>query len=188
MPDPDFLTGCHGWHNQFDYPDDLPADWRLCYYSNELRSVIVPAALWSSIDQQAEQWMQDTDDEFKFVFEVPATELDNAAPLELFNVLQQRFNGYYRLPGSESTQQLIANQDSSWTVWRPDSGVEFPKTKTAVLVLTSSDDLTFLKQLANKLARHQDETAANVGLFSKNVEKSFEIAKQIKTLVELLGF
>jgi hypothetical protein len=58
------------------YPEDLPDDWRFCYYSNEIRSVLVPFGDIFSADPQ--QWREDCDDAFRFIFECPIDDSANA--------------------------------------------------------------------------------------------------------------
>lgn len=74
------LIGCRGWkHDEWRpefYPEDLPADWRFCYYSNEIRSVLVPFG--DIYDDDARQWWEDCDDAFRFVFECPIHSSDIA--------------------------------------------------------------------------------------------------------------
>lgn len=71
------LIGCWGWdHAEWVadvFPEEMPADWRFCYYSNEHRSVVVPASTWAraSADDVA-GWVADCDPEFSFVVELPA--------------------------------------------------------------------------------------------------------------------
>ena len=71
------LIGCWGWdHAEWVadvFPEEMPADWRFCYYSNEHRSVVVPASTWAraSADDVA-GWVEDCDPEFSFVVELPA--------------------------------------------------------------------------------------------------------------------
>ena len=65
------LIGCRGWN--YDewapdfYPEELPEDWRFCFYSNEIRSVLVP--LGDALGADPQQWREDCDEEFRFVFE-----------------------------------------------------------------------------------------------------------------------
>lgn len=72
------LIGCRGWdHDEWTpefYPEDLPDDWRFCFYSNEIRSVLVPFADIYNADPR--QWREDCDAAFRFVFECP---IDGAA-------------------------------------------------------------------------------------------------------------
>ncbi len=70
------LIGTRGWlHPAWDesfYPPELPPEWRFCFYSNRLRSVLVPAELWPDLARaDAAQWAQDSDPLFRFVLEVP---------------------------------------------------------------------------------------------------------------------
>lgn len=82
------LLGCYDWdHPDWVpgfYPEDLPADWRLSYYANEHRVVLVPAARLHDATAIA-QWVQDVDVGFRFVFEfeqVPAGVTDpDVAPV-----------------------------------------------------------------------------------------------------------
>ncbi|MHB8454311.1 MAG: DUF72 domain-containing protein [Acidiferrobacterales bacterium] len=71
------LVGTYGW--EYDswvgsfYPPQLPDEWRFCYYSNRLRSVLLPADFWRSVGADtAKHLLQDTDPEFRFVLELPA--------------------------------------------------------------------------------------------------------------------
>lgn len=70
-----FQVAAHGWHypdwhGDF-YPDDLPEDWRLAYYGNEFRAVVVPAAYWETVDSvEVERWVEDTREQFTFYLEV----------------------------------------------------------------------------------------------------------------------
>jgi len=72
------MIGTRGWEHapwlgDF-YPDELPPDWRFCYYSNNLRSVLVPQELWPETGRaQVAQWAEDSDPAFRFVIELPAT-------------------------------------------------------------------------------------------------------------------
>ena len=54
------------------YPAELPEDWRFCFYSNNLRSVLVPQETWDSAQRvDVAQWQEDSDPEFRFVIELP---------------------------------------------------------------------------------------------------------------------
>jgi hypothetical protein len=63
------MTGAVGidndaWQSVF-YDDDLPADWRIAYYSSLLRSVLLPQHEWSkAVDQR---WYEEVDEGFHFV-------------------------------------------------------------------------------------------------------------------------
>ncbi len=71
------MIGTRGWEhaawNGGFYPPELPDDWRFCYYSNNLRSVLVPQATWATVARSdVAQWVTDSDAAFRFVLEIPA--------------------------------------------------------------------------------------------------------------------
>jgi uncharacterized protein YecE (DUF72 family) len=71
------MIGTRGWNpvsgGDF-YPPELPDDWRFCFYSNNLRSVLVPQEIWDAAQRaDAVQWLEDSDPAFRFVIELPAT-------------------------------------------------------------------------------------------------------------------
>lgn len=70
----DFVTlgwDLPGWPGDF-YPSDLPAQWRLTYFSNAFGAVLVPAELWSGADAaQLGVWVDDVNPGFRFYLEFP---------------------------------------------------------------------------------------------------------------------
>jgi len=76
------------WENSF-YPEDLPADWRLGYYSNEFNTVMVPAFYWQ------EGYMADCQDlldevhpGFQFFIECDEQIFDTTPLLDLTEALK----------------------------------------------------------------------------------------------------
>jgi hypothetical protein len=57
-----------GWDREY-YPDDLPEDWRLDYYANEFRGLLIPAAVWAE-DPDVGQWLEDVSEAFVFYFQL----------------------------------------------------------------------------------------------------------------------
>lgn len=97
MPE-SLLIGTYGWehpawHGSF-YPPELPADWRFCFYSNRLRSVMVSAESWRTTDAgQTRLWLEDCDPQFRFVLELPATLATPAMP-EVFDAHWADFSAH----------------------------------------------------------------------------------------------
>ena len=59
------------WSDNF-YPEDLPEDWLLSFYGNEFPVVAVPSSIWSDDPaEQIEEWLENSDEHFQFVFEWP---------------------------------------------------------------------------------------------------------------------
>ncbi len=63
----------YGWEGeawQGFYPADLPEDWRMDYYGNEFRAVVIPASVWQRITPAVvEEWLDAIHAEFQFYFE-----------------------------------------------------------------------------------------------------------------------
>ena len=75
MPDldqlPALLLLSRGWNHEawIDfYPPDLPPEWRLGYYSNEFRAVLIPEAVWRGQPEPA-LWLAEVNDQFLFYLE-----------------------------------------------------------------------------------------------------------------------
>ncbi len=80
-----------GWRGRF-YPEELPEDWRFCYYSNWLRAVLVPAETWGAVTRgEVRAWAEDCDPEFRFVLELPAEVTAPAPPSALRAQLAEFF-------------------------------------------------------------------------------------------------
>ncbi len=75
MKDYRVLIGTYGWqHAQWQggfYPEDLPADWQLAYYSNEFPVVLLPAAYWQQAGVDVVGWLTESNDTLRFIVEWP---------------------------------------------------------------------------------------------------------------------
>lgn len=71
----------HGeWANEVFYPEDLPEDWYLSFYSNEFPVVLVTNDLWQNeadITQLLEEVEEQATEGFKIVFECDWSTADN---------------------------------------------------------------------------------------------------------------
>ncbi len=119
-PHNDILIGATGW-NHSDwigsyYPQDLPEDWRLSYYSNELNTVLVTERDWSHKQKtDLKQWVNDTHDEFIFFFELDlftCTNMGENRPLatllnSLNNDLEQVGGLLITVPANASEADLL---------------------------------------------------------------------------------
>lgn len=89
------MIGTRGWNHVSGgdfYPAELPDDWRFCFYSNNLRSVLVPQETWDSAQHaDVAQWLEDSDPAFRFVIELPATIGSPLTPGKREQVLAQFF-------------------------------------------------------------------------------------------------
>lgn len=70
------LIGARGWEHEawtgLFYPDDMPREWRLVYYANEFRTVLVPGDTWERVSpEQVSRWREDVGEGFVFFLEPP---------------------------------------------------------------------------------------------------------------------
>jgi hypothetical protein len=98
-----FQVAARGWWHEAwcggYYPDDLPEDWRLAYYGNEFRAVVVPAAYWLTVDAlEVERWAEDVHDNFTFYLEVADLLTDWERFAAMLKPLQGRIGGVLLRP------------------------------------------------------------------------------------------
>ena len=99
----DIIVAAHGWSHpgwaEKFYPEDLPEDWQLSYYSNEFRAVVVPAAAWSTGDPlEIERWVEDVSEDFVFYLEVVGLQTDWAKLAEAVKPMGEQLGGILLRP------------------------------------------------------------------------------------------
>jgi len=118
------------WYGNF-YPDDLPEDWQLSYYSNEFDAVVLPASEWVDLDiVEIERWVEDVPEGFLFYLEVEDLMTDWEQTAEMLKPLGEQLGGLLLRPlevdgdlATISTTIDAAIQLASVSVLLPD-GVE----------------------------------------------------------------
>lgn len=80
----------YGWTpanwRQFFYPDDLPEDWLVSYYSNEFNCILLPMAGW--LAAEADGALADVPKRFRFYLEITPESVQDDNGLRLREVLQ----------------------------------------------------------------------------------------------------
>lgn len=213
---PDLLIGTYGWeHPQWHggfYPEELPEDWRFCFYSNRLRAVVVPAALTQSADAAVvQQWHADSDDAFRFIWEVTASAVSDIAPLlQTLAPLAARSAGILWRPPSVGASALallnafapvsidlppaaideelaaaLARHDAGFC-WHV-SGASLPRAGGKLTIaLMEHGDARALRRVLETLAAHT-RTHAAAGVFFTDPTRSATLAEQARVLAELMG-
>jgi len=118
MNKPEIRIGARGWRHESwigdFYPDDMPHEWWLTYYSNEFENVLVP---WSYLrDCEAETvqtWLDDTHDRFVFFLEVAASASQQHVE-NILRTLSPRLGGVL-ITGSDS--DVISTDEISRVKW-----------------------------------------------------------------------
>ena len=216
----ELLIGCRGW--DYDawvpdfYPPDLPAAWRFCYYSNQHRSVLVPARQLAGADlDRVTGWREDCDDGFRFVFELTSALLE-PSPLQAWQKWRQilapvkELTAGFLITGPEA-QSLYqpAREDfpgarlwwdppdgvarsepgpgPTWGgVWRPQREARPARPDAPVLALTGELDLRRLRKVLESLAEIAGRTGA-AALFFDDCRNGSKLSRDARFLAEMMG-
>ncbi len=101
-------VGAVGWERpdwvRGYYPVDLPEDWRLAYYGNEYRVVLVPAPAIAHAGVQAvARWCAEVPEGFRFYFELEDTFTERDERRRLLEALACRLGGFVLQGSPERT-------------------------------------------------------------------------------------
>ena len=107
-------TGALGWQheawNDTYYPEDLPEDWRLDYYSHHFNFVVIRQVEWRQATRDdITQWLEDVPDDFLFYLSVDAGNPDSGLLDQLLlitSIMGKRLSGI--LPGG--MKQHVPNE------------------------------------------------------------------------------
>jgi len=169
------LLGFSGWPLVWpDYfPEDLPEDWRLAYYSNDADALVLSADELHAIDaEDLEEWCDDLPGYFRFYLKVDALADVSAEHLE---VLGEHL-GAFLLPesavNSMNDRSWVAMADGTWGV----SGQ--PR---MVFLEYEQTDLRSMRELLQKLPKELDAL-----ILDRDISDPLSLA-ELKTLTLLLG-
>ena len=201
------LIGCFGYdHPQWTpepYPEDLPAGWRFCYYSNEVHSVVLPASLLAdSDDERVQVWTDDCDDDFRFVLELTPGLL-GAQPDRGFASLRKRLAPIANrlaaamVVGPVPTQWLDTLVDTidlalcSTVVGATPGHLWYPAQLPAsslpgegvILAMVEECGLKEMRSIIERLGRQNADT----GLFFCDPGNAWRQVRQAQQLADLLG-
>lgn len=186
------------WHEDF-YPPDLPPDWRLSYYANEFREVLVPASVWlREHTPDLRQWDEDTAHEFRFYIHVTATllsRLDWSTVIQrllsldeklggivmdrrsaAFGQFAQALNGVY--PEAEIFEDAGELVEGSLRCWR---GVE-----GNLIGRLNGICNTDLKRLRTHIERFVETTETESGVIF--IEGDIKVVQDATVIARLLGY
>ncbi len=159
-------VAAYGWESepwQGFYPADLPEDWRLDYYSNEFRAVVIPAEVWREMtEEMVEEWADAVHDEFRLYFEVTSEQKLSAEQSAAINSLGEQFGGWVCRSHSEA-----ATLPSVWY-----EGEVEPRQMREVI-----------EQL------HQELGSKSRGVIVvSSTNEPWDVASDMRLLVELMGY
>jgi hypothetical protein len=178
--------GTLGWRqpdwSQHYYPADLPEDWRLGYYANELSAVLLEPAAWCDQDEQVlDDWRDETHPGFRFYLLADAA-VDVQAQSRRAATLGARLGGllWPASPAPAGTLAPIADLPERVRGWGDARGLRLALLDVAGLDLRGRRGL--LDALAPRLEQGQ---SAAVILVAPGVTPAD--AHELQTVAELMG-
>lgn len=114
------IIGSWGWrHSEWKkdvfYPDDLPEEWQLAYYSNEFDVAVVPASYWAVDGYGEDDWLDDVTDEFMFYIDWPFQQLADQADYEkCAQYCQQLDQQLVAVLLNGDVWQTLSNEQQQW--------------------------------------------------------------------------
>lgn len=205
--------GTYGWRHANEstsfYDPNLPPEWRLSWYANHFRIVVIPASY--EVDAgKIERWLEDTDPAFRFILELDRTPLvaktDDNYGLTL-RATERLFNGQLdaflyrprRISGQHSKPPPIVPADltnASFCVERGESRINEPvdagsrfddvapgKSALDSVVYSSCIDLPQIRILLESMRQAQSK---NQALIFTDEKSAYTDAQQARILNDLL--
>lgn len=179
------------WDRDY-YPEDIPQEWKLGYYANELTAVVVPEALWKQADpEQLEEMAEDVHEEFGFYFQIKAHWPSVQEYERLYSIFADNVFGF--LVESASIQKP-SNVDGRNFIFPasvyPGAGcswseLELAGSKDCVIRITAESELRQLKQQFEQLAKVMD-FSRDVLILVDTPEPDPDFIRQLRTMLELM--
>lgn len=202
------LIGCRGFDNapwvESYYPPEMPAGWRFCYYSNEIRALLVPIEEWARLDtERVEIWRRDCDPAFRFVFELPGDALRTgsiAAWRALLEPIWPRISAVVLKTGDDLAPDRIRDlpgfpccldsalpgQPDLSRVWFPDRESEPYNGGRFLVAVVGQRKPGELRSVLERIGRWMG-AKRNAALFFADPKTSADDANEARVLAELMG-
>ena len=181
-----------GWGKDVFYPDDLPEDWQLSYYANEFDMVVVPANYWLQQGDAESDWLDDVEDDFVFYIDWPFQQLTSLQDYELCaEGCRQLGEQLEAVLVNKHDWQQLNNEQQEWfkAVTTGFDVQQYDESSSIVhkLLLLRSDASESLRELGERL-KELLQTSGIEHIVLINEDAEISRLKELKTLVELLGF
>lgn len=203
------LVGATGWEfgpwEQSFYPEDLPEDWRLSYYSNEFPVVrLATSRLAVATDNEVEEWLDETNSQFRFIVDLDCP-LDEALEARLVSlrpkllaVIIPRDGAYQPGESLSGLPRVMARAEDQSCELHLQAGVGHCWDGRGApcwgddiaLVCLASSDYKDMRQLKEVIAACQPalEEGRQLVLLFEGQPPDVEVMRNARTIAELLGY
>jgi hypothetical protein len=164
------------------YPDDLPEDWQLSYYANELPAVLLEASAWVTASAQAlAGWAEDVHPDFRFYLMAdPVREL--ARQQQLAASLGECLGGllWPESPAPDGCLAPLAELPPRMQGWGDAQGLRVAVLDVVGLDLRARRGL--LEQLAPYLSAALDQA-----VIVRDADSAPPAVRELQTVADLMG-
>ena len=179
------------WDNGY-YPEDIPQEWKLGYYANDLTAVVVPESVWKQADaEDLEEMSEDIHEDFGFYFQV-ASSLPSAGERELVKeVFADTCLGFLV---EESVKVDAASAQDRDFIYPSSAGIsdscnwsvlELAGAADCVIRVTQELNLRELREHFERLQQSMD-FSRDILVLVDTQEPAPESIKQLRTMLELM--
>ncbi|MBT8440131.1 MAG: hypothetical protein HKP55_07320 [Gammaproteobacteria bacterium] len=179
------------WDNSY-FPEDIPQDWKLGYYANDLSAVVVPEALWEQADfEELEEMAEEVHEDFGFYFQIKTYWPSVEEHERLKMLFADNYFGFLVDCEPEKAPSVVNDRDfifpagifpgagCSWSL------LEQAGSNDCVIRITAESDLRQLKQQFEQLASTVDFNRDALILVDLP-EPRPDFIRQLRTLLELM--
>lgn len=170
-----------GWADAY-YPEDLPEDWQLGFYANELTALLLPAASWAGRPPaELGAWAQETHDAFRWYLQGDPA-YDEDAQRTLASVLGERLGGllWPQAPAPEGWLAPLEDMPERINAWGDDTGLRL------ALLHVDGMDLRAQRHLLDTLKPWLDADRP-AALIVTGDDVTPATARELQTVAELMG-
>lgn len=198
--------GTAGWDfaawQQSYYPEDIPPDWKLAYYSNDFSGIALPESIWRETESGAlGQMIEDLDEDFAIYCLVQTAMPDTEEASLVKHTLSSCFRGFIvtglalltdngGLNPADCIVPVTYEADNPekiryWSALPADTAKPL-----AVIILNDEADLKLLRawfeQVSSQL-EHDDDVLILVTAAEQAGEPAIEFMQQLRTLLEIMA-
>ena len=197
-------VGVFDWANfprqQDFYPEDIPQEWKLAYYSNEFNSACLSlTGLESRIDEVME-WIEDLPEAFELSLymdhssQVPILQSLQQAQACTVNTLVLDTHQCNNLLHNENLQAVLSCSSFESTaccefdhIWRPDARAG---DHLRIAIFPAADSMRQKREWIDQWLKdsESDVAAGRKTLWLSGAETSYQQLSEMRTLVELMGY
>lgn len=182
------------------YPDDIPEEWKLSFYSNEFNSACLSLAGLDSQPERLTEWVEDLPETFEL-----SIYMDHSTQIPILQSLLQQVDGqlYALILGPREGNNLLHNKNLQALlstsgladvalyefnqIWRPDHRV---RADHRIAMFPVAENMRQNRAWIDQWLKdsESDPDASQKTLWLAGSEISYQRLSEMRTLIELMGY